>query len=600
MLYQLVQFLVPLLASAALTPSKLNAEAIAEQEISSFSNTWDLISSGESLLLSPAAGSNSFSQKKPLGQAGGMTFDPSTRLILKQSDIYRSVTNYIPNNRTVRRRTIKLIRSLDAAPEKYRELAQECKERFEAGELNFTHGPSQDNLDCLYWHVKRLVVEKRRKRIRSSVSAHRWRTPIISEDLIHKAYETLSSGNVCENRKFVFSLKRSLEKHLPQQEAVELIRHSYQSLTPCFDRSHPVFADLHTRMGLLFLAWGNSSHALESFRLAINARFTSQTKRALFWAGYIKYRSDAALEEASAYWNQLIALEPTYLHSMLALKMMGQNPSKKIVEDDPVQASAFSGDEWNLENYSAFILSLLHARGLTDKFDTYVKEIGRWIRPKDQEQAIFFAHLYESIGDYRRSIILAHRALRHSTDSSVNEGLLDLLYPRKFESLIREHADELDPALVFALIHQESAFDPDAKSSAGASGLMQVMPRTGKYVMKKQVNLFDPSKNVIAGSKFLRMLYQMEKGNEINVLASYNAGPGRRKEWQKRYTQPLPDLLFADLIPFPETRNYVSKLLVKSFWYSYLLESPSQEDEERKFTDSRLQKVANDLQNWRF
>jgi soluble lytic murein transglycosylase-like protein len=113
-----------------------------------------------------------------------------------------------------------------------------------------------------------------------------------------------------------------------------------------------------------------------------------------------------------------------------------------------------------------------------------------------------------------------------------------------FEELIREAAEryEVDPALVRAVVRIESAFNPLAVSTAGALGLMQLMPALAEEL--GVTDPFDPRQNVFAGVKYLRALLDEHDGNERLALASYNAGPGAVAH-------------FEGIPPYPETQHYV-------------------------------------------
>ncbi|WP_417251769.1 transglycosylase SLT domain-containing protein [Castellaniella sp.] len=148
-----------------------------------------------------------------------------------------------------------------------------------------------------------------------------------------------------------------------------------------------------------------------------------------------------------------------------------------------------------------------------------------------------------------------------------------------FEGRVAAKAREinLDPAWVYGLIRQESRFITDARSHVGASGLMQLMPSTARYVARKiglkdfslsQVNDFDT--NTVLGTRYLDMVLQRLGGSELLATAGYNAGPGRPKRWKSQLQAPVEGAIFAETIPFTETRLYVKNVMSNSVWYAML------------------------------
>lgn len=116
-----------------------------------------------------------------------------------------------------------------------------------------------------------------------------------------------------------------------------------------------------------------------------------------------------------------------------------------------------------------------------------------------------------------------------------------------FGSLIYQEAkrNNLDPQLVAAVVETESRFKPTARSHAGAQGLMQLVPRTGRWMGAR--NLMNPSENVKAGTKYLSYLTERFNGDETKIIAAYNAGEGNVRR-------------FGGVPPFRETQNYVKKV----------------------------------------
>jgi hypothetical protein len=110
---------------------------------------------------------------------------------------------------------------------------------------------------------------------------------------------------------------------------------------------------------------------------------------------------------------------------------------------------------------------------------------------------------------------------------------------------------------------------------------MQIMPATARSLARgKPLNLYDPAQNIQIGTRYLGRLLGAHDDNYVFTLASYNAGPRPVSRWRVRYDERTP-LLFSDLIPYPETRNYVSGLLRNMHWYRELLENVAHARESR-------------------
>ena len=151
---------------------------------------------------------------------------------------------------------------------------------------------------------------------------------------------------------------------------------------------------------------------------------------------------------------------------------------------------------------------------------------------------------------------------------------LEIRFPVKHRDLVGRYSKsrQLDASWAFGILRQESAFMRDANSSAGARGLMQLMPGTAKLVSKKfglgstaSSELIKPDKNIALGTGYLRMMLDKFDNNLTLATASYNAGPGRAKRWQ--YEKPLPADIWVELIPFSETRGYVMNVMTYASIY---------------------------------
>ena len=153
----------------------------------------------------------------------------------------------------------------------------------------------------------------------------------------------------------------------------------------------------------------------------------------------------------------------------------------------------------------------------------------------------------------------------------------DMLYPLQYAELVRAGlaGTGLEPAFVFSLIRQESFFDPLAVSSAGAVGLMQVLPETARSLAAKlgeaapqRERLFDPAVNIRYGTAYLARKYE-SLGNPVYLLCDYNAGPAKLNFWRENLGSLDPDL-FTEFIPYTETRDYVRRILANMAMYRLL------------------------------
>jgi soluble lytic murein transglycosylase len=177
------------------------------------------------------------------------------------------------------------------------------------------------------------------------------------------------------------------------------------------------------------------------------------------------------------------------------------------------------------------------------------------------------------------------------------------LYPIQYKDEIRLSADKynLDPFLIAAIIRVESNFKTDIESKKGAYGLMQLMPDTsewivdtGKFSTRYKENLHDPSVSIELGSWYLSYLYKEFKGNNVAVIAGYNAGQGKVNQWLQNQ-QWDGKLESADAIPYGETRHYIQRVL---YYYNkyhrlYAQEWSGQPQTQRSIGQSPKEQASN-------
>ncbi|SOD39897.1 lytic transglycosylase domain-containing protein [Nitrosovibrio sp. Nv4] len=190
------------------------------------------------------------------------------------------------------------------------------------------------------------------------------------------------------------------------------------------------------------------------------------------------------------------------------------------------------------------------------------------IRDFDDQRLLAAAEVARRNGIYDRAINTAERTVKDHDFS------LRFLAPHRdaMRDILKQQ--ELDEAWVYGLIRQESRFISDARSSAGAMGLMQLMPGTAKWVSKKMgVRKYRPAlvtevnTNLKLGTYYLKHVLTLSDNQPLLASAGYNAGPSRVSQWRDE-KQPLEGAIYAETIPFNETRDYVKKVLSNSMYYA--------------------------------
>ena len=206
------------------------------------------------------------------------------------------------------------------------------------------------------------------------------------------------------------------------------------------------------------------------------------------------------------------------------------------------------------------------------RIDMRVEGVREWawsLRGMDDRALLAAAEFAKGREVWDRAINTADRTLVQHNYS--------LRYIAPFSDRVLPKADELalNNGWVYGLMRQESRFVMNANSAVGAKGLMQLMPATAKWVAKKiKLNNFHPTRvsemdtNVTLGTNYMKMVLKSLDNHPVLASAAYNAGPGRARKW--RADQPLEGAIYAETIPFAETRDYVKKVMSNAVYYNIL------------------------------
>lgn len=327
----------------------------------------------------------------------------------------------------------------------------------------------------------------------------------------------------------------------------------------------PVQRAWHVRSALRIENWRQVASAIESLDEA-----EREAPEWIYWLG----RAHAAQgrHDAAEALYRSISGEP-HFYGILAAEELGQlfmppAPDEAVSAPDRARAMGDPG----IQRALAFYRLDMPTEG--------VREWIRAVRERDRGFLLAAARLALDKGLYDRAINTAELA-----DPRANFTVRFITpYREVIEPQVREQG--LDLAWVYGLMRQESRFIAPARSSAGARGLMQVMPATGKWVAGRigmrdyhPRMLSDPKTNVLLGTSYMRLILGDLDDHPVLASAGYNAGPGRARRW--RDERPIDAAIFAETIPFDETRDYVKKVLANAVIYAAMFEGRPQSLRER-------------------
>jgi soluble lytic murein transglycosylase len=277
--------------------------------------------------------------------------------------------------------------------------------------------------------------------------------------------------------------------------------------------------------------------------------------RGAYWAGRAaEARND---REGAARWYAAAAEHQATYYGQLARARLGKDAPPKLLPEPAPTAQEIAAFE---KKELVRIARMLHELGVTDKAKPFVLRLSDLAKtPSDHALT---ARLAEQLGRPDLEVSVGKRA------SYVGVALMLHGYP----VIPMGRGGVSERPLVLAMTRQESAFDIDAVSGAGALGLMQLMPSTAKEIAKAQGVKFsaarltrDPSYNLMLGRAYLDGLLDSFGGSYVLSIAAYNAGPSRVRQWTRDYGDPrAPDIDVVDWvesIPVNETRNYVQRVL---------------------------------------
>jgi len=356
------------------------------------------------------------------------------------------------------------------------------------------------------------------------------------------------------------------------------------------------------------LGFYNFTHKRYDQALSLFERYTATVSdpplkaRGLYWSG----RSAAELhhaERAATYYRGAIVAAPLYWYALLAharLQAAGEDPGAPFgsahtpldvsaaeqSEQPAVQVQVSAPNSPSLPDAAAFYADI----GLFSDAAHALREREREFLQGDSDGGLLrLFDAYRSLGDHARPYILADRYKRDTIYSPPTAPLRpywQALFPRPYEQemALAEAAAAIGPDLVYAVMRQESSFNPKAVSNADAIGLLQLIERTAAHGARElgiahftRTQLYEPSVNIRLGSHYLYKLITRYRGQAVPAIAAYNAGEHRVDPWLERAarTDHTVELdWFVEDIPIEQTRDYVRRVVTN--WARYLYVSSAQ------------------------
>lgn len=335
------------------------------------------------------------------------------------------------------------------------------------------------------------------------------------------------------------------------------------------------------RLGWIHYLDGKFDNAFNRFQEAAK-RFpdSSFIEYNLYWSAKSAEKLDKK-DVARDLYTKVIQQYPYTFHGIRAkdrLQALGVNLGPLMQNKNPASSAEESSPEFKRplnarEKFHYIRANELAKLGLKQEARNEIGELQKTIR-KNLAGVLWLSNLYHQVEGYAESLRLLHLYKDFTTkpkERNLSEKFWKRFFPLAYKEAILANAKyrKVDPFFVNGIIRQESLFDSQALSPAGARGLMQIMPATGeklypKTKLKKPFEtdaLFDPDLNIRLGVKYVSQLNKRFGENGMHILISYNAGPHVLKKWLKRFGHLQDQDVFIESIPYPETRRYVKHVL---------------------------------------
>jgi soluble lytic murein transglycosylase-like protein len=284
-----------------------------------------------------------------------------------------------------------------------------------------------------------------------------------------------------------------------------MMENLYVSAGACLTSDDVAYETLHSRMGFLYMERNEFQKAANALFRASKAERPLDETRVRFWLGFLTalkhYEGDGKFSpHKNLWWESLEQSQPLSLHSVAARHLLGRASDELLKASQTPTLAIYQGDKWNARNYWAFLMVLAKSLHDKDMMKDLAKIQSSHLRMADFHDALFYSIAQREAGEKKASFRAVQSGVRSFGANSMSKNVLSLLFPLHYLDEINAVEQCRDPALVLALIRQESSFEEDVVSYRGASGLMQILPNVARDRLKKEnVDLTKAADNIKAG-----------------------------------------------------------------------------------------------------
>jgi len=391
---------------------------------------------------------------------------------------------------------------------------------------------------------------------------------------LRRSHEAVLGYDGCVPPAVAASLGGKAEEFFPDPKFIDLAAAFYAKADRCGNGDS---SDKARYRGSLLRIWNGRCLEAEKYLIKLSEQKDGDfVARSLYWRHYCAKLSGNKML-ASALRGRLQREFPLSYHSLILSRGRGSDITRLLSPSEPLVAfrSALL-PELNdpVRAAETLIDSGAHALAL-EMLDVVEDRLGGAEIPFRIYVAALSGRAGDRIGQFR---LLSE--VFYDEPSTITRGTLEMFYPLRRFDILKNQGHKMDPFLIAAVIRQESGFSENARSPAGAMGLMQLMPATARRMERvSRRELFDAKTNIRLGVRYFHGLLMRYKQDAELALAAYNAGPERVEDWRRRY-KTSNRMLFLDMIPFKETRDYVVLIARNYFWYLNLYAVGEQASED--------------------